>query len=194
MIGENACEWFAWFKSRFCYSKLPSNFNRVGYQIRHTSLLLHARALLESQGKTVSTEGQNRFEIKGKAATLVGKPDLVALGDTNVVCDVKTGRRKASDVVQVMIYMWALQYADPRYRGLTFDGLLVYPDGQLPIPASSLNDEFKEALLSLIGRLGSPIEAQKAPSFAECKYCDISKEHCVERVEEQGGFVATDIF
>jgi hypothetical protein len=152
--------------------------------------------LLESQGRKISTESQNKFEIKGKGATLIGRPDLVALGDTNVVCEAKTGREKASDAVQTMIYMWALPYAYPRYKRLTFDGLLVYPGGQEIIPASLVNDVFKDALLSLIARVGSSIEAHKVPSYAECRFCDVSKEDCADRIEadEHEGLITTDLF
>jgi hypothetical protein len=64
------------------------------------------------------------------------------------------------------------------------------------IPASSITDEFKDTLLKLIERIAASDEAQKIPSYAECKYCDIGKEDCVDRVEEneQQGSVITDLF
>jgi hypothetical protein len=168
----------------------------VNYQIKHTALLNHAREMLEAQGKVISTESQNWFEIKGKTATLRGKPDLVAVGDTCIICDAKTGQERPSDVAQVMVYMWAMPYAYPKYKSVTFDGLLIYPDRELAIPSCSITEEFKDSLLKLIERVGSSMEARKVPSYAECKYCDIGKEYCVDRVEEDApqGSVTTDLF
>ena len=46
-----------------------------------------------SRGYTVSTEGQNSFNLRGRSAVLAGKPDLVARrGDEVVVVDAKTGK------------------------------------------------------------------------------------------------------
>jgi hypothetical protein len=196
IVGDYSCEWSVWFKSNHLYRKLPSDFDSTGHKIKHTALLNHARAMLESQGKMISTESQNWFEIKGKVATLRGKPDLVALSDTCVICDAKTGQERASDAAQVMIYMWALPYAYTKYKGIAFDGLLIYRERELRVPASSVTDEFKDNLLNLIKRVGSSVEARRIPSYAECKYCDISKEDCADRIEEdeQPGSVMTDLF
>jgi hypothetical protein len=194
IIGDYSCEWAVWFKAHHIYKKISSDFASVQYKLKHTELLNHARAMLEAQGKFTSIESQNWFEIKGRAATLRGKPDLVVLGDPCVICDAKTGQERPSDVAQVMIYMWALPYAYPKYRGI--DGLLIYRDHEASIPASSITEEFKDTLLKLIERIGSSDEAHKVPSYAECKYCDISKEECVDRVEEDGqqGSITTDLF
>jgi len=196
LVGDNSCEWSVWYKSHYLYRRLPNNFDSVSYQIKHTALLNQARVMLEAKGKVISTESQNWFEIRGKTATLRGKPDLVAVGDTCIICDAKTGQERSSDVAQVMIYMWAMPYAYPKYKGIGFDGLLIYPDRELSIPSCSITEEFKDSLLELIERVGSFIEARKVPSYAECKYCDISKGDCSDRVEEneQQGSVTIDLF
>jgi hypothetical protein len=195
LVADRHCERSAWFKAHHQYKKLyTGDFDTVAANIKHTALLKKVRASLESEGRVVATESQNWFEVKGRVATLRGKPDLVALGDTPIVCDVKTGKKRASDVTQVMIYMWALPYAYPKYREITFEGLLVYPDLLRHVPTVSVDDAFKESLIELIGRIGSPIEARKVPSYAECRYCDIGKEHCAARVEEPEGSITTDVF
>ena len=49
----------------------------------------------------MNIEGQNSFELRGRSATLVGKPDLITQQDGQVVIvDVKTGEDSASHVVQ----------------------------------------------------------------------------------------------
>jgi hypothetical protein len=196
IVGDSSCEWSAWFKSRHFYKKVPGDFASVEYKLKHTELLNQARSMLEAQGEVTSIECQNWFEIKGRAATLRGKPDLIALGAVPIVVDAKTGRERSSDIAQEMIYMWALPYAFPKYRGIAFDGLLVYTDHVISIPSYSITDEFKDTLLQLIERIGSSTAARKAPSYAECRFCDISKVDCVDRVEKDGqeGSVMTDLF
>jgi len=92
--------------------------------------------------------------------------------------------------------MWVLPYAFPKFKGAAFDGLLIYPEGELLIPSCSITEEFKDSLLKLIERVGSEVEARKVPSYAECRYCDISKEDCSDRIteDEQRGSGETDLF
>ena len=47
----------------------------------------------EALGYEVFTENQNSFRLRGKYATLAGKPDLIAVkGSDAVIIDAKTGR------------------------------------------------------------------------------------------------------
>ena len=79
--------------------------------------------------RRVFVESQNAFRVKGKVATLAGKPDLVVLDDRDAtIIDVKTGREQAWHRVQVMIYQYALPLAVPEYRDLRISGEVVYPD------------------------------------------------------------------
>ena len=80
LVGENSCEWAAWFRSRhetWSYDKVPSTFDATTWQLNHTALLNRIRDQLETQGKTVFTENQNFFNLRGNVATLGGKPDLI---------------------------------------------------------------------------------------------------------------------
>ena len=37
MVGENSCEWAAWFKSHFQgYDKVPNDFDVTAWQMAHT--------------------------------------------------------------------------------------------------------------------------------------------------------------
>ena len=80
--------------------------------MRHT---LHPHDLadrLEEKGCEVFLEEQNWFEMKSKESGSVvnGKPDLIALNPdgTATIYDVKTGQARASDEVQVKLYMFFL--------------------------------------------------------------------------------------
>ena len=46
---------------------------------------------LEAEGKTLFTEGQNAFTLRGRSAALEGKPDLITVsGDRGLIVDKKT--------------------------------------------------------------------------------------------------------
>ena len=42
LVGENSCEWAAWFRSdheTWSYDKVPSTFDATTWQLNHTALL-----------------------------------------------------------------------------------------------------------------------------------------------------------
>ena len=143
LAGEDSCEAASWFKAQHeshSWERGPSTFDSAQWQIEHTDLVHDVREDLISKGCQVSVERQNEFRLQGKTATLAGRPDLIALGDGfTTVVDAKTGRPKDSDVVQVLIYMWALPLALPQYRGMALDGRVAYRDHAVEIPASAVD-------------------------------------------------------
>jgi hypothetical protein len=106
LVGENSCEWAAWFRAQhegWSWAKAPSGFDLAGWQMAHTSGINGNRRRWEDLGYAVYTENQNGFVLKGRAATLGGKPDVVARrGNRGFIIDVKTGRLSSSHVVQVI--------------------------------------------------------------------------------------------
>ncbi len=131
-------------------------------------------------------EGENWFEISGKsnAVKVSGKPDILAIsGQQGFVEDCKTGRKKNSDLYQVLIYLLLLPVSSSRCRGLTLAGRLVYPDGAIEIQAFQVDEALKVQFRGAIAMLSDPTPARKVPSFQECRYCDISTKYCPERVE-----------
>ncbi len=63
------------------------------WQVGLTDLKNAKTREFREQGYQVSHEAQNHFTIKGKLATIAGKPDLIARqGDLVWVTDVKSGR------------------------------------------------------------------------------------------------------
>ena len=151
----------------------------------HSALLRKTAAEHVKDGYTVYTEGQNSFALKGKAGTLSGKPDVVAVKDAaGWVVDTKTGSPKASDRIQVMIYMWALPKANPAFAGVTFDGKVVYKYGCYnTIKADEIDAVFVNRVAELMREVCGAGEPHKAPSFGECKYCPIAFEDCGDRVK-----------
>lgn len=185
LVGENSCEWAAWFRARhetWSYEKIPGTFDATNWQLNHTALLNRIRGQLEGQGQTVFTENQNSFHLRGNVATLGGKPDLIAVsGNQGTIYDAKTGRPSPSHHIQVMVYMYAVPRALGQYKGVTFDGKVVYEDQEVPIPAAAVGEPFIDNLSQLIRRVSSSLPARKVPSPLECGFCNLTKADCPER-------------
>lgn len=188
LAGEAECEWAAWFQARHdstSWTKAPSNFDSTAWNLAHTALLRTLRTRFEADGYAVRTENQNSFRLTGASGiSLGGKPDLIAInGATALVIDAKTGSPKASDNVQVLIYMWALPTVFREFRDKSLTGVVAYPDHEVTISASAVTDEFTTSLLRLIGRVGSQPKPQRVPSGNECRFCKITSADCADRVE-----------
>ena len=187
LTGESSCEWAAWFKARHesgSWSRRPSDFDQAAWLLAHTALLGEERQRWEERGYEVFIEGQNKFALRGRCATLAGKPDLVARrGDAITVVDAKTGKPGPSHAVQVMVYLYSLPRALTQYRGLTLTGQVAYQDHQVEVPA--VDEAFVRELGSLIQRLASETPARRVQSAAECRFCEITAADCAARVEEE---------
>ena len=148
LAGENHCEWAGWFRANHQdWTKLPSDFNSTQWMLDHTDLVNRARESRVALGYEVFTENQNSFRLRGRYATLAGKPDLIAVkGSDAVIIDAKTGRPSPHHTVQVMTYMYAVPRALPEYRKVEFRGHVIYPDGNVQIPASGIDRKFGERL------------------------------------------------
>ena len=81
--------------------------------------------------------------------------------------------------------MYAVPRALQQYRGVTFNGKLVYSDGsEVPIPHSAVDDTFVSNLGELIRRLANEKPARKVPSRMECGFCNITSVDCPQRAVE----------
>ena len=65
--------------------------------------------------------------------------------------------------------MYALPKALEQYRGTEFRGHVIYPEGNVQIPASGIDGKFVERLGALIRRLAAETPARKVPSATECR-------------------------
>ena len=139
LTGENSCEWAAWFKANHQgWNRVPSDFNQTEWLLNHTALLNKRRTDWEIGGFDVDVETQNRFELRGKTATLAGRPDIIAHRDDEaVIVDAKTGQEGPSHVVQVMIYLYAVPMALERYRKAKLRGQVTYQGRTVRIPGGS---------------------------------------------------------
>ena len=186
LTGENSCEWAGWFRAHYQdWARPPSDFDQAKWMLDHTELVNRTGESHEREGYTVYTENQNIFRLRGRYATLAGKPDLIAVaGHDAVVIDAKTAKHSPHHAVQVMIYQYAVPRALAEYREVQFRGHVVYSDGKnVGTPASRIDREFAERLGALITRLAADTPARRVPSAAECRFCDITKQDCPARVE-----------
>ena len=190
LAGEKVCEWAVWFRSRHEPGSWRRNGNGAGadWHLRHTALLTQTVSRWRDRADHLLVEDQNYFQLQGKAAVLAGKPDLVALnGSTGTVVDAKTGRPSPSHEVQVQLYMFALRTL---YPGRAFDGLVVYPDREIEVPADAVDEEFVSTVALTISRLTGWPEPPRMPSAVECRFCDVTLEDCPDRIDEAAAVVA----
>ena len=99
--------------------------------------------------------------------------------------DIKAAKPNLSHEIQVMLYIAWLPLADGRYREVKLSGQVYYgEDAGIDIPATEIDDRFKEITAGLITSLTSKTPPRKAPSASECRFCPISSQYCPERREE----------
>ncbi|MBA7635052.1 hypothetical protein ES703_42652 [subsurface metagenome] len=184
LAGESQCEWAAWFRSHYKHDKLPSDFDLAKWTAEHNELLHKRRDEIEAEGFTVYTEDQNSFRVEGaKGITLSGKADIVAIKENEAyVEDCKTGNPKTSDHMQVLVYMLTLPLATTHCKGLTLEGRIIYKNSVVEIPSSKIDDELRKLLKKKVHLVGGVEEPRKVPSWGECRFCDISKADCPERI------------
>lgn len=185
MAGECQCEWASWFRSHYKWDKPPSDFDLAKWTIEHNELFHKRRGKLETEGFTVYSEDQNSFKLVGKTGIEVfGKPDIVAIKEgKGYVEDCKTGEPKHSDQLQVLVYMLVLTITTMHCRGLTLEGRVICKDTVVEIPSSKIDDELKKLFKKTVVTVGGPEPPRKVSGWGECRYCDISKADCPERVE-----------
>lgn len=187
LAGEAQCQWAAWFRAHFQrYDKQPTTFDQAAWNAQHGELVRTRAAKLRSAGYTVFVEDQNKFSLRGQACTLGGKPDIVAVNaDDALVVDCKTGQRRGSDYFQILVYMLVLPYAHALCENRELRGELEYQDGTLSVPADKLTSDVKDLIRVTIERAAGPEPTPRVPSAAECRFCEITRLDCPERVDAE---------
>lgn len=187
MAGDQSCQWASWFKAHLeDYDKAPSDFDSAKWKIDHTRKLRELRLERQKLGERVFLEGENQIRFTAASGAVVaGRPDLIAVSNGQpTVYDVKTGQQKASDQVQVLIYMYLLPLTVAAYRGAKPTGCVVYNQARVTIPPEAVDAAFTENFEYFLSVIDSTEPALKVPSRNECRFCDIAKSECPERIEE----------
>ena len=140
----------------------------------------------EQRGFTVTVEAQNQFKLFLENGTISGKPDIVAWRDDEaVIADAKAAKPNPSHEIQVMLYMAWLPLSNPNLQKSSLAGEVYYgEEAVIDIPASKVDDRFKEITAGLVGRVTSRTPDRRAPSAANCRFCPIRSQYCPEIREE----------
>lgn len=182
LSGDKQCQWALWYRAHFKYEKRrDDSFDSASWSAGHQALAMRRLKELSADGWTVKVEAQNDFRLKGKTALLSGKPDLIATrGNEALVVDAKTGRQRASDFWQVLIYMVAVPRSVPDIPRLR--GEVCYEHTSVDIAPEELTPEREESIFAMLRLAGQDTAPAHTPSRNECRFCDIAD--CRERFNE----------
>lgn len=196
LAGDAQCLWAPWFQAHYTFDKLErGDFDLAKWKVEHNAMVAKRATALTEGGWQVYLEDQNQFRLKGKTITVAGKPDIVAVRDTQaIVIDEKGGKRRDSDVQQVLLYLLALPLTHPAVNGKTLRGEVEYRDGILPIPTTAFTETERQRLVATIRRIGEATPPARVPSARECGFCDIAKTDCPDRIERATETVETADF
>jgi hypothetical protein len=149
----------------------------------HAGLVEQTREEFKARGYYVTVEDENKFYVTSRTgATLCGVPDLIAVSERPVIAEVKSGKRWPFDRMQLLLYMHAVPRASNlNYEGVTFDGLLVYPDKVETVSPSEL-EEFRPRLKELLKRVLAGKPAEKVPSEKNCRFCKLTVADCPQKI------------
>lgn len=190
MAGEMGCWWSAWFKAHYVgYDKVPSDFNLAKWTAEHTRIVHEVVTERESIGELVTVEDQNSFRYRfGDGVTIAGKPDIVSITDNTLsVIDVKTGQPRVSDHMQVMLYLLLLPRVRVKCEARSLEGHVVYREYRSDILSQAIDEGFKRNARYFLNLLNSEESAKKVPSIGNCRFCDVGRSDCPERVDEDKG-------
>ncbi len=190
LAGEQNCEWATWFKAHFSdFEKQARSTDLATWTAQHNAMTRKRADELRAEGYRVYVEDQNKFTFRGQAATLQGKPDIVAVSTTHdpgqedvLVVDCKSGKKRDSDRLQVLIYMMVLPYTHEACKDKIVRGELEYSDDRIRIDV--LPASVRELIISTIKRVAGADQLARVPSFSECRFCDLTSVDCSARVNE----------
>lgn len=187
IAGDKQCAFAPWLQAHFKIEKLARGFDLSAWKVEHSAMVEARVRALVADGWTVFVEDQNDFKLRGQAATLSGKCDIVAVrGDDALVEDCKSGQQRDSDFVQVLIYMIALPLFHAAVKGKRLVGAVQYKKHRREVQPEELTPALRQRILDTIKRMGDRTPPAAVPSSGECRFCDVSKADCAQRIEYAG--------
>ena len=124
--------------------------------------------------------------FRGSTATIAGKPDLIGEKTHEIlISDAKTGKSQPLPPGPGPDLPVRNPKGAPKVSKTSrARGQVRYPDCHVGSPASSVTPDFVANFSSLIRRLAADVPARRVPSAQECRYCDITKADCPDRMED----------
>lgn len=186
LSSDDQCRYAPWFKAHFKYDKVNRTDGTLAkWKAEHGDMVKARIGALIADGWSIWAEAQNKFTLPGKAATLAGTPDIVAVrGRDALVVDCKSGKPRDKDYWQVCIYLLVLPLTHPSVKGCRLVGEVEYRDHSLTIQPEEFTLAQREQITQQIRETGAPSPPARVPSYKECLFCDISKQDCADRVEK----------
>jgi CRISPR/Cas system-associated exonuclease Cas4 (RecB family) len=181
--GTSLCTWSVWFRAHHYFRK-RTTFDDPTWQTRHSAMVNRAVDDFRADGFNVTVEDENAFVLTSHGISLAGRPDLIAVRpDRVIVIDCKSGLRRPAHRFQLLTYMVVLPCVRPNLRQSPVEGLLLYTDEVVSIPAHEADEAFRLALRDVIHLVGAHTPPSRAPSAGECRFCPISTDDCSERID-----------
>lgn len=201
LSGDDHCQFSAWFKSRYKYTKYISPttepFDSITYNAAHDSLTNVRVAQLRDAGFVVREESENDFTVYGQNVIIAGKPDIVAFADDHIrIVDSKSGKPRKEHWWQVAVYMRFVR----KVLGATADNKIIEGeiyygdriDGTVAIPHTQLTATITNRINQQLIQIGFDMPPHKSPSPRECRFCNVPPEDCSERATVSGEASTTD--
>lgn len=190
LAREDRCWYRLWFKSNFKFDRVPDATDRAEFfrewTAKHDAIVKDRAEQLREDGWTVKVEEDGKFTLAGDRADLAGQPDIVALkGEEGLVVDAKSGRKRASDHWQVLLYMFALPLSWLRGTQTQLRGEVEYPDGAETVRPLTANTLDYADIVNAMRTASQPAAPVATPSERECRYCDIAS--CTYRFKSVSG-------
>ena len=192
LANEKQCHYAVALHTQYQFEKPPSTYDPS----EHEDMVIKRALQLQSQGLTVYVENQNSFKYKGHffPITVAGRPDIVATkGKQVIIEDCKTGKRKDSHRMQMLLYMLLLP-ASPETKelcqGKIPQGRLIYRDSVVEISPWDVDEKFKNRLWEILDIICNSTLPKATPNQEECRYCTIPSEFCSARASSNADFAA----
>ncbi len=176
MSGDLSCHWKVWFKTHNKLTKKQSSdFDSVAWKINHTKKLTEVKDRLIKNNQNPKLEKYIEYKIPNSNAIIQGRIDCaIETEDTITIYECKTGKERDSDQAQVMLYMYILSKNSKKQ----IKGIISYNDKEIEI---ILPENFEENFNFFVNKLIS-IECPIKNPGNDCRFCDITKEDCPERI------------
>jgi hypothetical protein len=186
LVGEQPCQFETWMKAHYEIEKRPRSDagSLAKWKADHTEQLQAEIVRLKAAGWRCTIE--KYFRVTGQTAILAGKPDVIVQAPNKrpKIVDVKSGRERDSDTMQVLIYMVTIPMAW-QAPTMIFDGEVVYPTYRIHVePAEA--EAIRPKLFALVKQLAGTTRPDPTPSEVNCRFCDVNETDCPQR------YVATE--
>lgn len=187
LATDDQCHWAPWFKAHFKFNKVErSDSALTKWKAEHGEMVNDVVRELTADGWQVFLEAQNKFTLHGKAATVGGVADIVAVRGTEVrVVDCKSGKPRDKDFWQVCLYLMILPLTHDACKApARLVGEVRYRDHSLWIQPEEFTADIRAKIAEQIRETGGALPPRRVPSFRECQFCDISSTDCKDRIQK----------